>query len=457
MAKSFVKRRKLDYYCQENLFEFTSFIIVISNFVSIQNNYGSLKFKIKKRRFIRFYEQLKYEDLTRDTLKAIKVLGWSIEKSETVPNNLKNASRMVLKKLKDGVVSNGYMPKPFDLSSITLTKEQDDLANTLAVNCHHIWSRKKKNELENVGAALHHLLVPYELLTDRERASDLQFTFGLVKFLILNGYRLQNIESSLNEKRLALNTMHHDESDKGYHDRTEIRFAFNLLEKLLEYVDKAALNMQSIKESAKFSRKSSFKTSGGDVKFFTKVVLPLIEKYFQSHRSYFILKSSSNKPGFGCATAKEKEMTCSLFCKLALLLRKKMSCFGSDTNITVRCLQVLIRAVDVSSVIKNSQEIVRASLLPFFSYAADDLSSIIDDLTNNRLSNIKGTSQKTSASLDYIHMVLLPVLASMFDHLGVNKYGTDVLISLPKLQKEIISRLFFFKKVSKEFKDILIN
>lgn len=51
----------------------------------------------------------------------------------------------------------------------------------------------------------------------------------------------------------------------------QIRFAYNLLEKLLQYVDKAALNMQSIKESSKFSRKDSFKTSGEDVKFFTKV------------------------------------------------------------------------------------------------------------------------------------------------------------------------------------------
>lgn len=56
--------------------------------------------------------------------------------------------------------------------------------------------------------------------------------------------------------------MHHDESEKGNHERTEIRFAYNLLEKLLEYVDKAALNMQAIKESA-----------GGDVKFFNKVTV----------------------------------------------------------------------------------------------------------------------------------------------------------------------------------------
>ena len=76
---------------------------------------------------------------------------------------------------------------------------------------------------------------------------------------------------------------------------------------------------------------------------------------------------------------------------------------------------------------KNSQDIVRASLLPFFSYAAEDLNSIIEDIKNNRLSNVTGTSQKTLSNLDYINMVLLPVLASMFDHLGANKYGTDVL------------------------------
>ncbi len=81
----------------------------------------------------------------------------------------------------------------------------------------------------------------------------------------------------------------------------------------------------------------------------------------------------------------------------------------------------------LSSVMKNSQEIVRASLLPLFSYAAEDLGNSIEDLKGHRLSNIKGTSQKTNAHLEYINMVLLPILASMFDHLAVNNYGQDVL------------------------------
>jgi ryanodine receptor 2 len=67
--------------------------------------------------------------------------------------------------------------------------------------------------------------------------------------------------------------MHHEDSEKLNSEKNEVRFAYNLLEKLLEYVDKAAINMQSIKESARFSRKNSFKISGQDVKFFTKVNL----------------------------------------------------------------------------------------------------------------------------------------------------------------------------------------
>ena len=52
---------------------------------------------------------------------------------------------------------------------------------------------------------------------------------------------------------------------------TEKRFAYSLLEKLLEYVDKAALNMKNNKPASRFSRRRSFSTATEDVKFFGKV------------------------------------------------------------------------------------------------------------------------------------------------------------------------------------------
>lgn len=87
----------------------------------------------------------------------------------------------------------------------------------------------------------------------------------------------------------------------------EKRFAYSLLEKLLEYVDKAAINMKNTKPNARFSRRLSFSTATEDVKFFGKVVLPLVERYFRAHKSYFITLSAAQLSG--TASIKEKEMT----------------------------------------------------------------------------------------------------------------------------------------------------
>jgi hypothetical protein len=66
-------------------------------------------------------EVLKYEDLIRDTLKVIKSLGWIIDKADVGAQ--KQVAKLVPKKIKENAIVNGYYPKPFDLSSITLTRE----------------------------------------------------------------------------------------------------------------------------------------------------------------------------------------------------------------------------------------------------------------------------------------------------------------------------------------------
>lgn len=79
------------------------------------------------------------------------------------------------------------------------------------------------------------------------------------------------------------------------------------------------------------------------------------------------------------------------------------------------------------AVVKNSPEIVRSSLLPFFTFAADDLTQTVHNLKKGRFSHVKGTITRGATSLNYVHMVLLPVLTSMFDHLGINNFGHDLL------------------------------
>lgn len=163
----------------------------------------------------------------------------------------------------------------------------------------------------------------------------------------------------------------------------ELRFAYSLLEKLIQYLDRATINMKMLKPSTTFSRRNSFKTSSRDIKFFSKVVLPLMEKYFSTHRNYFIAVATATN-NVGAASLKEKEMVAALFCKLANLLRMRMSAFGPDVRITVRCLQVLVKGIDAKSLVKNCPEFIRTSMLTFFNNTADDLAMTIMNLQDVR-------------------------------------------------------------------------
>lgn len=159
----------------------------------------------------------------------------------------------------------------------------------------------------------------------------------------------------------------------------ELRFSYSLLEKLIAYLDRATINMKLLKPSATFSRRTSFKTASRDIKFFSKVVLPLIEKYFSTHRGYFIAVATATN-NIGAASLKEKEMVAAIFCKLANLLRQRLSAFGPDVRITVRCLQVLVKGIDAKSLVKNCPEFIRTSMLTFFNNTADDLGQTIVNL-----------------------------------------------------------------------------
>jgi len=207
----------------------------------------------------------------------------------------------------------------------------------------------------------------------------------------------------------------------------ELRFSYSLLEKLIQYLDRATINMKLLKPSTTFSRRSSFKTATRDIKFFSKVVLPLMEKYFSTHRNYFIAIATATN-NIGAASLKEKEMVASIFCKLAALLRNRLSAFGPDVRITVRCLQVLVKGIDARTLTKNCPEFIRTSMLTFFNQTSDDLGNTILNLQDGKYSHLRGTHLKTSTSLGYVNQVVLPVLTAMFDHLAACDYGSDLLL-----------------------------
>ncbi|XP_017959316.1 ryanodine receptor isoform X9 [Drosophila navojoa] len=373
--------------------------------------------RLKPYNMLSEYERERYRDPVRECLKGLLAIGWTVEHSEIdLPLNHRGSTRRQSKpQINEGSPFN-YNPHPVDMSNLTLSREMQNMAERLAENSHDIWAKKKNEELNGCGGVIHPQLVPYDLLTDKEKKKDRERSQEFLKYMQYQGYKLHKPS-----KGGAV------EEGGATQAAVELRFSYSLLEKLIQYLDRATINMKLLKPSTTFSRRSSFKTASRDIKFFSKVVLPLMEKYFSTHRNYFIAIATATN-NIGAASLKEKEMVASIFCKLAALLRNRLSAFGPDVRITVRCLQVLVKGIDAKTLTKNCPEFIRTSMLTFFNQTSDDLGNTIMNLQDGKYSHLRGTHLKTSTSLGYVNQVVLPVLTAMFDHLAACDYGSDLLL-----------------------------
>ncbi|XP_028968698.1 ryanodine receptor [Galendromus occidentalis] len=363
--------------------------------------------RLKPYNLLQEWEKERYKEPIRDLLKAVLAIGWRLEPGDQ-PRSTGPIFHNCINPLE-------YAPSPVDLSSLTLTKDQMVLMERIAENTHDIWAFGVKRQLDSIGGEINPQFVPYDFLTDQEKYKTRDRAQDLLKFLQYEGYRIAN-----KDKRRP------DEEGLGT-TKQEVRFATSLLEKLIQYLDAAAMHMKLLRPSLPFSRRSSFRQHSKDVKFFNKVVLPLIDRLFVAHRQFF-LQAATATSIVGTATVREKEMVAKLFCKLAGLFRSKFVVFGSETKLTVSCLQVLCRATDARTVAKSCPDLVKTSILTYFNNVADDLDNTVKNLETGRYTHLRGTHLKTSTSLNYIQVSVIPVLTALFDHLASNEFGADLLL-----------------------------
>lgn len=108
-----------------------------------------------------------------------------------------------------------YQPKPIDTSEVVLKEYEQQLIELLAHNTHEIWSQQRISQGWKYGPQRndvlkeHPGLIPYEQLSEVEKQYDRETAMGVVKTLVVLGYRLEKNENALsiveqNGQELAL-------------------------------------------------------------------------------------------------------------------------------------------------------------------------------------------------------------------------------------------------------------
>lgn len=77
---------------------------------------------------------------------------------------------------------------------------------------------------------------------------------------------------------------------------------------------------------------------------------------------------------------------------------------------------------------KTGQDSVKAALRAFFDNAAEDLEKTMENLRQGQFTHTRSQPKGVTQIINYTTVALLPVLSSLFEHIGQNMFGEDLIL-----------------------------
>ncbi|KAK7901892.1 hypothetical protein WMY93_018661 [Mugilogobius chulae] len=339
--------------------------------------------RLKPYRALAEKDKETYRCSVKETLKVMLAFGWTIDRTKGGDVfGKRTCTRRISQSQLSFEGASTFSPKPMDMSCITLSWDQCAMVEELAENHYNVWAMKKKSQVQGKGCRS--TLAPYHVLPTKEKTRFREKAQDFLKFLLLNEIKGQQTNIFQPQTTLA-------------------SLCFN----------------------TSFTSQMSLKRI-----FWSWVVLPLLEEYLKDHHLYFISSPFSSSTNTYAST-KEKEIIVSMFCKLASLIRHRITLFGNEALSFTSCLQVLAQSVDARTLMHGAKDFLYGSLHSFLDTAAADLEMTVENLhvtlaplTQNRSQSARGVV----GILSHTTSVLLPVLTSLFKHFGSSQIGSDILV-----------------------------
>ena len=91
---------------------------------------------------------------------------------------------------------NNYIPAPVDTTHVQLPEELMALAEAISKNVHEVWAQNRMNEGWTYGPVRDDAkrqtpcLVPYEKLSEEEKAYDRNTALATLKFIVTQGFEI---------------------------------------------------------------------------------------------------------------------------------------------------------------------------------------------------------------------------------------------------------------------------